>query len=245
MKSLQNMSIGSPAPSMQPKILFCQGSFKDVLNAMKIKQDSTKANPIVVQVDPEYPERSVPFFIQRTPEMMCPDKNFHVVWNIRLKCDDGDINSWEAYIPNQAYAPLVGRCVAIKGVSVSDDLLTYDEAINTAADPAFDDYLMAACSSTFNAMKNDETRKACYYLIVFPENVTLDNNIFSHGENGQVNKQIVGTMIPEDASNIGKDKLFPMLFWNIAEHSGKPGVGKAKQVSIMSIYQRAPPPQAG
>ena len=183
--------------------------------------DGSKANPYVHMMNFIYPERNLFFDIHFVEKMK--DTNFHrngIV--IRMTVAVEDFKNWDAWVPSpdmvpEKYRIILHRLVLIRGPSI--DFFRKNSQ-------RFQNSLKKKCEAMLNAHKttqaaiNDTTsdeREWSYYLFVAPENVTLDNTIFSKGDMYRIKREAVGIKLSADESRFKEEIKAMDLLWQIAD----------------------------
>jgi hypothetical protein len=184
--------------------------------------DGTKEHPYIICVDVKHPERNREFSIERVSNIAHNSytrNGFH----IRVPIAPPDFDKWEAFIPNQ-YPALQNRVVQVKGPSQSFWIRStdrYHKKFNC-------DATEQAHAATELEIAADQSRQLSYWLLVFPENITLDNQIFSD-DNVNLEPGYNAMSTEANETDINK-KLYGMaVYWKIAEIGGRKfQVGKPK-----------------
>jgi hypothetical protein len=184
--------------------------------------DGTRAHPYIVVVDLAHPERNREFGIERVSNIS-HNSYTRNAFHIRLPVAVPDYDQWEASIPTH-YSDLKNRVVEVKGPSRSfwmRDTEKYHKKMKCSA-------TKQTHAATELEIDGDEFRQVAYWLLVFPDHVTLDNQIFSE-DSINVEPGYSAMSVEANETEINK-KLFGMaVYWRIAEIGGRRvEVGKPK-----------------
>jgi hypothetical protein len=185
--------------------------------------NGTKEHPYLVVVDLEYPERNREFCIERVANISHASYTRNA-FHIRLPIAVPDFDGWDATIPNEDYPLLNQRVVEISGPSMCFWVRGTDKY-----------HHKLDCEATKKKHAITELqigtkpgRQRAHWLLVFPEGITLDNQVFSHD---RINVETGFNPMTSEASETAcNKKLYGMaLYWIIAEIGGNRfEVGKPK-----------------
>ena len=174
----------------------------------------------MVVANTEFPERNLSFLIHVVPEMNCKE---HITAGVHISCIS-KINDCET-----CEATMAGpQSVLVKVPSRTGSQREIEHIVDNVLE----------CSGTQNSFKKayyceDEEARACsYYLIIFPDSISLDNMRFS-GDYTNVVKEMKGiTVKAEDrtAANM------VMVHWYIAIHGGRRTNNQSKKVAAKSLF---------
>jgi hypothetical protein len=169
----------------------------------------SKTNPHIIQVDPEFPEKHREFDIEFVERMKHGDY-FRSGYHIRTEVGVKDPDLWSATMCQEA--GYENRAVLVKGPARSCWFRNVDQY-----------HRRDFCTKTKEAHSSTESmlafdKKICreqYWLLVFKEDVLLDNVIFS-GDPFYVEKKSIG--LKEEIQ--GVECRSSMVYWIIAKKHG-------------------------
>jgi hypothetical protein len=243
----------TPPPTSTPKTGYSFGKTAD-LNQAGLNEgtektfswscfmDGTRDNPWRSQVNVDFPERhlnglDVQFVNNMIHTRGTGKEYMHDGYHIRRTVAVLDFALWEATIPVWgSYPPeFEDQVVLIKGPSRDhwiNDTTAYHSTKKVQCDST-----KTAHQATQMAIETNENRRGfCYTLLLFGENVKLDNNIFS--DDGDNLATIVNGLTIKGKDNETKKDLFSaVVFWRIALAGGKKltnGAAKAKAHTLFS-----------
>jgi hypothetical protein len=218
-----------PLPPTPPRPSISVSSTPSISLLGKI-QNGTKQHPYVMHVDLAYPERNQEFCIERVSSI-CHNSYSRKGLHIRRAVPVSDFDRWEAYIPNGYPAELDFRLVLIKGPSQNfwlRDSERYHKKLN--------------CDATLNAHKateieieNDESRQNSYWLLVFPKDVVLDNQIFS-GDANNVDADWNDQRVNSNENKSGKELYGIVMMWKIGEIGGRRITKGSRKPDVMKLF---------
>ena len=170
-------------------------------------REGTKFNPHIIHVNTNFPESHCEFDIEKVDRF---EKAGWVVQGYHIRKDLGasDKGQWQANMVS--YRNCDNKAVLIKGKtrkSCFDEVATYHHAGTLP-------YVMEKHTRTKANKANDPERKICYWLLVFPDSVVLDNSILS-GNNKRLTMNTTGTNEVKGTTNF----ITPFVYWNIAERN--------------------------
>jgi hypothetical protein len=175
--------------------------------------NGTKEHPYILCINVNHPEHNREFNIERVSNI---EHNSYTRngFYIRLPVAPVDFDQWEASIPTH-YPTLQQRVVQVKGPSRSFWIRStewYHKKISCTA-------MQHVHAATKLEIDANDFCQVSYWLLVFPENITLDNQIFSN--DSIIVEPGYNAMSTEEAeTEIGK-KLYSMaVYWKIAEVGG-------------------------
>ena len=150
-------------------------------------QDGTRQHPWIVMVNIMQPESHWEFDVQFVLNIKF-GKYHRNGFHIRLSCKLQDYDKYEATIPipvggSSNYAVEYQKClVLIQGPSRSAWLVDLDAYHATGKTKVSDDSdaTKLANSATQFAIKKDAEQMDCFWILVFPPDIALDNQIFFH-----------------------------------------------------------------
>jgi hypothetical protein len=186
---------GTPAPS-----------WNSVESTSASSHEGSKMNPYVINVDVKHPERNREFDIQFVGHMKHGD---YVRDGYHIRVDAGvmDVDLWEARM-HEGEGYNNNRTILVKGPSSPFFSLNKIEAYHRKSECSSK---KDAHNATFNDIINNDDRQVAYWLLVFPETVTLDNVIFS-GDPVNIESGSIG--LKEDID--GVTYRTSIVFWKIA-----------------------------
>jgi hypothetical protein len=164
--------------------------------------------PISSQVDPEWPERHQEFdveYVQRIKHGDYVRSGYHIRTEVGLK----DKDLWSAVMYQGA--GFENRAVLVKGPCRS---FWYDK-IEDYHRRGFCNETKDSHISTLSKLANNEDRRFQHWLLIFKEDVTLDNILFS-GDPIHVQKKSIG--LKETIETIKCRSS--MLYWVITKRHG-------------------------
>jgi hypothetical protein len=215
---------GTPAGSVKSSVLEPKSNVLQSIVASGLHPigDGTKEHPYIVVVDLKFPERNRKFGIERVSNISHASYTRNA-FHIRLPVAVPDYDQWDATIPNK-YPILRQRVVEISGPSMCF-WTRHTERYHTKLD----------CEATKKKHAVTELeiirnplRQRAHWLLVFPECITLDNQVFS---SDLVNVDTgFNPMTSEPNETACNKKLYGMaVSWIIAEIGGNQfEVGKPK-----------------
>jgi hypothetical protein len=169
----------------------------------------SRANPHIIHVDPEFPERHREFdieFVKRMKHGNYSRSGFHIRTEVGL--EDPDL--WSAAMYQEA--GYTNRAVLVKGPSSS----CWYGNVEQYHRHAFCTETQVAHASTVSKLAYDKNdRRDQYWLLVFKEDVVLDNVIFSN-DPVDVEKKSIG--LKKDIR--GVECRSSMVYWVIAKKHG-------------------------
>jgi hypothetical protein len=187
--------------------------------------EGSKLNPHIIYVQPEWPERNREFdieFVNRIKHGDYTRSGFH----IRTQASIKDINIWSASMYQES--GYENRAVLVKGPSRSHWLNNVDDYHRRTG---FCNETKETHLSTVSKIATNEDRQVKFWLLIFNEDVTLDNVIFS-GDPIHVDKKSIGLKEVVD----GIDCVTSFVYWIIAKKHGGFRSSEALDESVPSLF---------
>ena len=178
--------------------------------------NGTKAHPYVIHIDAKRPECNQPFYVLYVPNMK---REKHLRSGFHISVDSGvpDYDKFDASIPPipTDYPEWINRVVQVKGPSQSSWIRStvYLKSIACVA-------TQQAHEATQLEIESDPDRQFSHWLLVFPENIALDNKTFS-GHPEKVLPEFNCMTLEEKETESGEKLHGCVVYWAIAEAGGR------------------------
>ena len=194
-----------------------------------LNQKGTNKNPWIVQVNILNPERNRDFDIQFVEGIDQDDLYSRCGFHIRRTVAAPDYMLWEASIPQDYEEQFAKRIVLVKGPA--RDFWQKNSKKYHMAGKVKCDATKKAHSASEIAIEKSDDRHWAYYLVCFPPEIILDNQIFSKDE--ELIPVGMNPMKCEAANNdFEKDIRAMVLYWRVAVKEGtKIGIEEMKEES--------------
>jgi hypothetical protein len=184
-----------------------------------------KSNPIIIYVNPDYPERNREFQIQYVKAFDQAEYKRNG-WVLRTWACIQDRGFWSATIYNSSNVNFANRTVMIKGPSRPHWMKLDTEWTEKMACVATTSY----SRNTTNAIDGDEDRRFKYWLLIFPEKTYLANEILS-GDPFKIKKKMEGIVVTVNA----KEHRYITINWKIADKLGSLDLATADDESADGV----------
>jgi hypothetical protein len=186
--------------------------------------EGSKTNPSVTIVDVNHPERNQEFDIDFMEQMKHGD-NVRKGYHIRVNAGVMDVDLWEARMyQGEGYD---NRAILVEGPSRT----FWMNKIKSYHQKAWCGLTKDAHIATFNNITNNDDRQVAYWLLVFPETVTLDNVIFS-GNPVNIESGSIGLKEEIDGLTFGTS----IVFWKIAQRFGGRRLEGKKKTTVKDLF---------
>jgi hypothetical protein len=175
----------------------------------------TKEHPYVIQVDLAHPERHQEFCIERVTKLK-DGEHIRTGMQIRRAVPVCDFDRWEATIPRGYPRDLDYRLVLVEGPSqnywLRDSTRFHSDLKCNATEQAH--------QATEIEIADDINRQSLYWLLVFPKDIVLDNQVYS-SDSFNVEPDW-NQLTSGEKDNPVEKKLYGMvMMWKIAEIGGR------------------------
>lgn len=183
--------------------------------------DGSLESPYLLFADLDKPETCGAGFEAAEVKQVTLGNYIHRVLHIRKTTTQGMEDEWSAYIPRNDYPTLASHAVMIRGPSQE----LWHRRPDLYHEEHFCDQTFLAHQSQQAEMAMDKKRLHSYCLMVFPEDIELENYIISH-DSTHVKK---GTRemtksfeVENEEGKLVKEILYGMdVYWRIALTGGK------------------------
>jgi hypothetical protein len=214
---LQDLSLSSKEPSVtfesppdssaRRTLDFETMSSSEKPSSGAILAGGSRGNPYVIPVDSKHPENNREFEVTVVPRII------HGGWSrpgivIRKQIGIPDEPEWLASMYRKAPYDKKDRAILIQGLKRSSAYEDW-ETFNRRKDHC--ESLKEMMTNTSAALVSDKDRKICYFLLVFDEEIELDNVIIS-GDRNEIEKRSIGCKSTTDG--ISTATMF--VYWRVA-----------------------------
>jgi hypothetical protein len=209
----------SQTPSSVPRggASVAASSVSGITSSLQPGPLGTESNPIVENVNVEFPEANNLFEITKVANFKYNGQLF-TSWEMRKVVSGPDREKWIVrwISPTQ----LMVECPS------QDVMLRYKyyhsaNATVTKAGSSFDDATKTAHSANAVAIVNSPWRQKKYFLLNFPEGTSLNPSILSGGANeSSVEQKSNVVIVPRDDFDSNDDLKSVVVYWMIAEDGG-------------------------
>jgi hypothetical protein len=212
MASSEEPSFGSNEPSSSGAKVYPQGS---------------RGNPYVIKVDIHYPESNREFEVTFVPRII------HAGWSregfcIRKELGISEESYWSASMYREPPYHFTNRAILIQGLKRSlayEDFDQFNRRDNHCVS------LKEMMINTSEALTGNDERKLAFYLLVFPEDIELDNVVLS-GDAKEIEKNKVGNKYTFEEI----DTAVMFVYWMIATRNSGHRIKQNKAASTSSAF---------
>lgn len=199
------------------------------------QQHGTRQQPWIVEVNVQYPERNNGFRIEFVDQLV-HGPHIRSGFHIRKKISAPDIDNWSAYVPEGHWpAKYNNRLVMVQGPSMDwcDRAANENEADNNKCKTTIN-----ALRATSNEIEEDPDRHWQFWILVFPANIVLNNQIFSDDDSFLPSFVDVAFMKHSNSDNpFGRDLRETTNCWNIAIKNGRRHGTRQRKQDLKKVFK--------